>query len=138
MSSSVGLGLRVTSHGESVVPATKNGIFQCKHLKTEEKSKRTCLTLPWEEEDDATIGSGWIEQAHLLRAVVAGKHDVDTGAWAANLLYVRVVHLADAVSEGTGGIDDALGFDGPLPFGQVVTQLGSAEHFLSASVLLLQ
>lgn len=96
------------------------------------------MTLPWEEEDDSAVGSSWIEQAHLLRAVVAGKHDVDTGAWAANLLHFRVVHLSDAVGEWTGGVDDALRLDSPLLLAQVVAQLGSAEHFVSAGVLLLQ
>lgn len=36
------------------------------------------LALPWQEEDDATIRCGRIQQTHLVRAVVPGQDDVHT------------------------------------------------------------
>lgn len=102
------------------------------------ENQLTGLSLPWQEEDDATVGCGWIEQTHLLGAVVARQDDVHARAGTADLLYLGVVHFADAVGEGSGGVDDALRLHRPLFLRQRVTHFGAAQDFIAIGVLLLK
>lgn len=107
--------------------------------KSKKRNRRvlTGLTLPRQEENDATVGCGWVEQSHALRAVVTRQDDVHARAGTADRLDGRIVHLADAVGERTGRVDDALGLHVPLLIRQHVLQPGTAENFLAAGVLLL-
>lgn len=96
------------------------------------------LPLPGQEEDDAAVGSGGIQQTHLIGAIVARQYDMNSGTGAADALHRGVVHLADGVREGTGGINNALGLHGELLAGDMVLDLGSAQHLFASAVVLLQ
>ena len=65
--------------------------------------------MPWEEEDDAPVGGGGVEEAHGARGVVVGEGDVDAGGWLDDMLLVGVVELQEGISEGAGCVDYTLG-----------------------------
>ena len=54
-----------------------------------------------------------VQQTHPLRRVVVRQDDVDAGWRTDDRIDRRVVHLPDVVGEGSGGVDDALGFRPP-------------------------
>lgn len=66
------------------------------------------VALPRQEEDDSTIRGGWVKHTHRLGRVVVGESDVDTRRGCNDGLDRRVIELAHAIREGTGGVDDAL------------------------------
>lgn len=63
---------------------------------------------------------------------------MDTAAGAADALHVGVVHFADGVREGAGGVDDALRRHRPLFPGDFVSDGDAAHHGPSRLVLRLQ
>ena len=58
------------------------------------------LTLPREEEDDAPIAGGWVQQPHGLGAVVARQHDVQTSTGHNESAGLRVVQVPYSVHKG--------------------------------------
>ncbi|GKT57296.1 hypothetical protein ColTof3_04635 [Colletotrichum tofieldiae] len=56
------------------------------------------VALPRQEEDDAPVGRGGVDEAHLGRAVVAGQDHVDARGRGDDGLAAGVVHPADRVS----------------------------------------
>ena len=56
----------------------------------------------------------WVDQSHILRAVVAWENGMYSGAWGNNLLDCRVVHFADAVGERSCCIDHTFCTDSEL------------------------
>ena len=107
------IGQGVLGHGRGLVGGTGDGV-----------------ALPGEEEDDAAVGGGRVDQAHLAGAVVAGEDNVHTGGGSDNVLAVLVVHLADGVGEGTGAVDDALGLDVK---GARLVSVSLGDHVLEGS-----
>lgn len=117
------------------------------------------LLLPRQEEYNTTIRCRRIQQAHLFGTaieleqtlsingdgrtrsrtiddspIVAGKHDMHTGAGATDFVRLRVIHLANGIGEGTGGVDHAFGFHVPFLPRELLLHSSTAD----LSILVLQ
>lgn len=66
------------------------------------------VSLPGEEEDDTSVGSGRIDETDLGGSVVVGKGDVYSRSGSDDVLCRGFIELTDTIREGTGGIDDTL------------------------------
>lgn len=89
------------------------------------------VALPWEEEDDTTIRSVRINQAHVCRREITGENNVYTRRGSDNFFDLLVVHLADSVGEGTSCVDDTLGSDGEF----IRLAVGFGDYVLDASTI---